>query len=93
MAKQIYEGNPSFPQEEPQRIIAASSTNDTDVIYCIDTQGVTATFGAGMVKEDGTTPSAWAGNTYKGVLYGRFKLVTADVDLACYRLIPSNSNS
>lgn len=92
MAKKFYQGNPEFPIEEPQRIPASTSTNDTDVIYIIDTIGVEATFGAGMLDEDGNA-SAWAGQTFTGVLYGRYKNVTADVTLACYRLVPVDSES
>ena len=92
MAKNFYAGNPEFPIEEPQYIVTSTSTNDTDIIYCIDTIGVEATFGAGMKKEDGTA-SAWASKAFTGVLYGRFTNVTADVTLACYRLVPVGSES
>ena len=97
MAKKLFSnGRMDFPNEEPQFITASTSTNDTDEVYCIDTGGADATFGAGMQKiaDDGTkSASAWASQTFNGVLYGRWSNVSADVDLACYVVDVANSES
>jgi hypothetical protein len=93
MAKTLYQGNPSFPIEQPQYITTGNSTNDTDIIYCIDTLGQDVTLGSGLLDEDGNA-SDWASKTVNGVLYGRYKNVApTDGTLACYRLVPANSES
>jgi hypothetical protein len=91
-----FKGNPEFPIEEPQNVAGGATTNDTDVIYCIDTGGADAVFSAGMQQLDvdgKKSTSAWAGKTYNGLLYGRWSNVGSDVQLACYRQIPINSQS
>ena len=94
MAKTLYAGNPEFPIEEPKYIDNSTSTPSDMVIYCIDTLGQQVTLGSGLLQEDGTA-SAWAGKTITGVLYGRYKNVTVGSGevVACYRLVPANSES
>lgn len=94
--KQLFKGRPDFPNDEPQKIAASSTTNDIDQVYCIDTGGNDAIFDAGMKKinDDGTkSASTWAGATFNGVLYGRWTNVGADVQLACYVVETANSEA
>jgi hypothetical protein len=89
-----FKGNPEFPIEEPQLIAGGATSNDTDIIYCVDTGGVDAVLAAGMqqIDVDGNkSASGLAGATFNGVLYGRWTNVGADVQLLCYRQIPINS--
>lgn len=92
--KQLFKGRPDFPNNEPTPLTAGVSTNDTDEVYCIDTGGITATFGAGMqqISDAGVkSASAWASKTFNGRLYGRWTNITADVQLAVYFVDVANS--
>lgn len=94
MKKQLFKGRPDFPNDEPQKVAASATTNDTTAVYCIDTGGVAATFAAGMKKinDDGTkSASVWASATFTGVMYGRWTNVGANVQLACYVIDTANS--
>lgn len=91
MSHTLYLGNPEFPNEEPKKIQDGGSTNDTDIFYILDPGDKSVAIGD-MQKEDGTT-SVWANTTIGFRLYGRFKkiVVPGSDPLACYRLIPANS--
>ena len=92
--KQLQKGRMDFPSNEPTPLTAGASTTDTQQVYCIDTGGIQATFGAGMQKmaDDGTrSTSSWASKSFNGRLYGRWTNVTADVDLAVYIINTANS--
>ena len=94
--KQLFKGRPDFPNDEPQKVIASATTNDTDQVYCIDTGGAEATFDAGMKKindDDTKSASAWASGVFNGVLYGRWTNVGADIQLACYVVETANSEA
>ena len=92
--KQLFKGRPDFPNDEPQLIAGASTTNDTDQIYCIDTGGADAVLAAGMQKinDDGSkSASGLAGATVNGVIYGRWTNAGADVQTLCYAVETANS--
>ena len=92
--KQLFKGRPDFPNEEPQYVTGASTTNDTDQIYCIDTRNADAVLDSGMQKinDDGTkSASGLAGKTINGVVYGRWTNVGADVDILAYAVETANS--
>jgi hypothetical protein len=89
-----FKGNPAFPIKEPQYVAGGATTNDTDVIYCIDTLGNDAVLDSGMQQielDETKSASDWASKTFNGVLYGRWTEVGADVQLACYQQIETNS--
>ena len=91
---QLMKGKQDFPYNEPTPLAVGASTNDTDQIYCIDTGGITATFGAGMqaLSDAGVkSTSQWASKSFNGRLYGRWTNVTADIQLAVYKINIANS--
>ena len=89
MGKQLFKGNPEFP-DEPRLIAAAANSGATDIIYALDTLGEAVTLDAGMLKEDGS-PSEWAGQAFTGFLFGKWTNVGSDKRLACYVVNPANS--
>lgn len=95
--KQYFAGRPDFPNEEPQKILAGATTNDTDEVYCIDTLGQDVTLASGMkaIADDGTkSASSWASTQINGVIYGRWTNVGGtDGTLACYVVDVANSES
>lgn len=90
----LFRGNPEFPDEDPVLILPGASTNDTDVFYCIDPDGVSVLLG-NVRQEDGSTNSSLAGQTILTPKYGKFvKIVNASaVNLWAYRVIPGSEDS
>jgi len=86
----LYRGNPEFPVKEPQKVLSGASTNETDVIYIIETFGAAVTLGAGVksIDENGAkSASVWASVEITGRLYGRFTNVGGNGTLACYEIV------
>lgn len=91
-AARAYRGNPELPNVEPQVVEPGNSTNDTDIIYCIDPDGQAVTLNGTMLNYDGTA-SNLQGRTINTPKYGRWRNVgPSSGTLYCYQWVDAKNN-